>query len=334
MTTQHTTQELGKFEKVEDIREIWPTENENFTPWLAEAENISELGSALGLNLEVIQQEASVGRFRLDVLAKELGTDRYVAIENQYNQSDHDHLGKLLTYTAGHKAKVAVWLAERFEDEHLEALALLNKPTDLNNPTDDDAEFPEFFGVKIEAWKIGDSLVAPMFDVVAAPDGWTKDNKIRRQGEVSERGEKYLEFFQPLVESLRNDQRFPNKNQAHPNSWELFVSHGPAQYRSVFGTKKHRVELYISRGNVKEIYDNLEHQKEDIETEIGTPLSWERMDTNVASRISIVGDGGIDDEDRHEEIREWMADYLRKFVDVFRPRLGPILEELAERSEE
>ena len=326
MTTERKMPELGKIEKV-NITEIWQTENNHFTPWLFE--NIAELGDALGLKLESQEKEARVGKYRLDLRAIDIG-GRPVVIENQYGWSDHDHLGKLLTYMAGYKANVAVWIAEHFEDEHLEAIELLNKPTALNKITDEDAEFPEFFGVKIEAWKIGDSLVAPMFDVVAAPDGWTKDNMTGRQSEASEKGKKYLKFFEPLVEALRGDSRFPNKYDAHPNSWELFVSHGPAQYRSVFSTKKHRVELYIYKGNVKEIYDNLELQKEDIETEIGERLSWERMDNNVASRISIAGDGGIDDENMHDEIREWMADYLRKFVDVFGPRLGPILEELAE----
>ncbi len=316
MTTERKMPELGKIEKV-DIKEIWHREDENFTPWLAE--NISELGEALGLDLEAQEQEAPVGTFRLDVLASEAGTDNSVIIENQYGDTDHTHLGQLLTYAAGHDAKVVVWIAEGFREEHRAALEL------LNNRTDEDTKF---FGVRIEAWTIDDSRPAPRFDVVVTPNSWTKE--VKKAGVQGD--EKFREFFQPLVDTLRDDHKFTNKTKAATKQWESFSSgHARLRYNLVIRKKTCQVELYITRSDKdlnKEIYDDLHEQKDAIESEIGKPLHWQRLDNRIASRISIIRDGGIDDEDMHDEIREWMVDRLLKFKEVFDPKLGPILAEL------
>ena len=327
MTTERKVPEMGKIEKV-DIKGIWQTENNDFTPWLFE--NISELGNALGLDLEPREKESPVGKYRLDVLAEVGGHP--VVIENQYGWSDHDHLGKLLTYAAGFDAtKVIVWIAEHFEEEHLAALELLN-----NRSEEEDTEFPEFFGVKIEAWKIGDSPVAPRFDVVTAPNGWTEDNKTRRQVIVSERGEKYREFFQPLVDTLKYDHNLHNRTNATGRWWESFsASHSGLSYRSGFfthGGKRHRTVLYIDRGDKsenEEIFNTLHAQKQDIESALGESHTWDwqRLDHRRACRISIVRDGGIDDEDKHDDIRKWMGNHLLKFREVFGPRLVELAEQ-------
>jgi hypothetical protein len=142
-----TTQELATIERV-DLREIWPNEATDFTPWLAE--NLSALGEALGLDLELQSQEAAVGGYSLDIFAHD-GNGRPVVIENQLGPTDHSHLGQLLTYAAGFDANVTVWIAKEFRDEHREALDLLNHRTDGRT---------DFFGVEVELWRIG-TLVPP-----------------------------------------------------------------------------------------------------------------------------------------------------------------------------
>ncbi len=111
--------------KLVDIRDIWPNEATDFTPWLVD--NIDRLGQALGMEIEVQEREADVGDFSLDIMAKDLGTGRTVVIENQLTETDHDHLGKLLTYAGGFDAGVLVWIAKKLRDEHRKALEWLNK---------------------------------------------------------------------------------------------------------------------------------------------------------------------------------------------------------------
>ena len=123
-----TARELGKIERVDDIREYWPKEANDFTPWLAR--NISLLGDALGMELEAEEQEAPVGNFSMDILAQDLQTNRPVVIENQFGATDHRHLGQLLTYATGIEADVVVWIAEEFRDEHRATLDYLNQRTD------------------------------------------------------------------------------------------------------------------------------------------------------------------------------------------------------------
>ena len=157
---------LSKIEKI-SLRECWQNEASDFTPWLASEDNITLLADALGMNeLEVKGQEEHVGPFRADILCVDPGTDKYVLIENQLEKTDHNHLGQILTYAAGLDAVTIIWVAERFTEEHRATIDWLNRITDK--------EF-NFFGVEIELIKIGDSPAAPMFNVIAKPNGWSKD---------------------------------------------------------------------------------------------------------------------------------------------------------------
>ena len=122
---------LGRLEKVDDIRgEVWQTEDKHFTPWLAEDENISLLGDAIGLSLEVEAQEQAVGPFRADILCRDIADDSWVLIENQLERTDHTHLGQLMTYASGLKAVTIVWIAKKFTEEHRSSLDWLNEITD------------------------------------------------------------------------------------------------------------------------------------------------------------------------------------------------------------
>ena len=157
-----TTPNLAKIERV-DLREAWPNEAQDFTPWLAE--NIAELGEALGMDLELQQTEAAVGGYSLDMLATDQNQNRTVIIENQLEATNHDHLGKLLTYAAGYDANVIVWLTREFRDEHRLALDWLNQRT---------GDDTQFFGVVVEVWKIDNSRPAPHFNLVVTPNEWRK----------------------------------------------------------------------------------------------------------------------------------------------------------------
>ncbi len=156
--------ELGKLEKV-DLRNVWTSEAEHFTPWLAQPQNLTLLGDAIGIELELEAQEKTVGPFRADILCKDTATDHWVLIENQREKTDHVHLGQLLTYASGLKAVSIVWLARKFTEEHRAALDWLNEITD--------DQF-NFFGLEVELWRIGDSPIAPKFNIVSKPNDWSK----------------------------------------------------------------------------------------------------------------------------------------------------------------
>ena len=147
-----------------DIREMWPNEAYNFTPWLAE--NLHKLGEAVGLSLEQEEQERQVGSFSLDILAKETNSGEVVAIENQLEWTDHGHLGQLLTYAAGCDARIAIWVAADFQYEHAEALHKLNNWAGSNI---------RFYGVKVKVVRSasGDFLKPELLRIVS-PDGWDK----------------------------------------------------------------------------------------------------------------------------------------------------------------
>lgn len=132
-----------------DVRNAWVNEASEFTPWLARQENLDLLGETLGLSLEPESVEQEVGSFRADIVCRDTNVESTVLIENQLVSSDHDHLGKLLTYAAGLNAKTVIWVVTQIRDEHRAALDWLNAIT----PDD-----YRFFGLEIELWRIGTRL--------------------------------------------------------------------------------------------------------------------------------------------------------------------------------
>ncbi len=306
-----------------DLSEVWPNEATDFTPWL-EA-NISVLGGALGMDLEVQAREAPVGAYRLDLLARD-GSGRTVIIENQLGSTDHNHLGQVLTYMAGFDANVIVWIAKKFRDEHAEALGLLNRRT---------GEDTEFFGIEVELWSIDKSRPAVNFNLVTAPNEWGKKPDTTPPSPVSERNERYRDFFQGLIDTLREEHHFTNARKAQPSNWYSFsAGHGKVKYGAVFAMGgKARIELYIdsveSRDWNKTLFDQLLERRTDIESELGEALEWERLDDRRASRIAVVCPGSIDDDqDTLKVIQDWMVERLLKFKEVFTPRLDELTANL------
>lgn len=310
--------ELGRKEKVE-LRKVWPDEARDFTPWLSE-QGLDELGEALGLDLELQSIEAPVGGFALDMLCSESGTNRTVIIENQLEPTNHDHLGKLLTYAGGCDANVIVWIAEDFRDEHRQALELLNQRT---------GEDTAFFGVVIELWKIGDSHPAPHFKMVVVPNEWKKI--IKTGGELSERNLRYMEFFQKLIDSLVDRDFIPNRVKPRPDNFYHFSSGHSyrVKYSARFSVREAKVEIYIDSKNRdwnKTLFDKLMERRKHIESELSESLEWERQDAWRYSRVAVSHQGGIDDDpEKLKETKDWMIEKLQDFKRVF----GPMLDELA-----
>lgn len=302
---------FGKLKKL-NLREIWKNEAREFTPWLAR--NISELGEALGMELELTQQEADVGDFSLDLLATDVGRNKTVIIENQITSTDHNHLGKLLTYASGFDASVIIWIAETIREEHRQALDWLNQRTDSET---------EFFGVIIEILQIDESKPAFNFNPIVFPNEWQKSKKRPGEGQVSEKMEAYRAYFQEAIDELREKYKFSNARKAQPQSWYAFASgYTGIIYGMSFALgNRVRVDLYIDQGNAeknKSLFDSIYEDREFIESKFGEKLEWERLDEKQASRIAIYRDGSIeDDQEKLKEIREWSIQKLLKLKEVF-----------------
>ena len=245
--------------------------------WLAD--NIVALGEALGMDLELQQTEAPVGAYSLDILATDLSQNRPVIIENQLEATNHDHLGKLLTYAAGFDAGVVVWLTREFRDEHRQALDWLNQRT---------GEDTQFFGVTGELWRIEDSLPAPHFNLVAIPNGWRKETATTlARGETpsatSERSEAYRDFFQSLIDILREKHQFTNARKSQPQNWYSFATgYSGIMYGANFTGQRHaRVEVYLGTQDAArnlQLLEDLEAHKDEIESELGQTLDWQRLE--------------------------------------------------------
>jgi len=182
---------VGKLIPVIDLREIWKHEALNFTSWLAE--NVDVLKEQLGLDLTVVEKEKSVGPFSVDILAKD-AAGRLVIIENQLERTDHDHLGKVLTYLSNLDAKVALWISSNPRPEHVAAIDFLNE----NMPSD-----TQFYLVKVQAFRIGDSDAAPLFTVEAGPsEERTAGGEIKK--EFAQKDKRRYEFFEQLLERCKS----------------------------------------------------------------------------------------------------------------------------------
>ena len=318
-----STPEEG-FELV-NVRSEWKGEALNFTPWLAE--NLHLLGKALGLNLEHCRTEAPVGPFSLDILAREIDKDVKVAIENQLAETDHGHLGQLLTYATGYNAHIAIWVASDFVYEHAEALHRLNELT---------GEGIKFYGVKIEViQKVGDACRERRFRKVVYPGGWDKEHTLEKW-ERPPRIQQYYDFFQPLVDELLRTGFANGFRRRHDHADRLFPSglHRYTGYMASFYKDRAWASLHVETGDkdlTNRIFDALKEQKKSIEScfEAETDWDWNRNGSQMFSSINIRRDGSIDDpQEKLEEIRAWMLDRLPKLKEVLDPHLKRVLKEL------
>ncbi len=297
------------------LREAWKHEAGDFTPWLAEEDNLNMLADAIGLaDIELVATEHWVGDFKLDILCTS-GQDQ-VIIENQLDKTNHSHLGQIITYAAGIGAKKVIWVAETFRPEHVAALEFLNQ-----NTTDD----LSFFAVQVEVWRIGDSPLAPKFEVLVKPNEWAKTGREQARAAVSASPTKQRQqkLWTDLVEALatRAPQIRPQKPQ--PQMW-LNNSIGRAGFR-LNPTANHRdnrlgVEVYIDHRESKRLFRALEAQKTAIEAKLGFELDWQELPDAHACRIAAWRPNSpIEDEAQWPQYIDWYIERLVKMNAVFRP---------------
>lgn len=320
-----SSSQLGRLQR-RDAREVWAHEAHEFTPWLQR--HIDQLNEAIGFEIELSAREERIGPFAVDLYGREVQTGHPAIVENQLEPSDHTHLGQLLTYAAGLKAGVVVWIAPKFRDEHRAALNWLNEISsqDVN-----------FFGVEIEILEIN-SQRAPNFNLVVRPNDWVGPRAASIGGSrgISERRLTYQAYFAELLAELKDRKPgVTTASKTRAQNWFAFGS-GKAGVHFVWAfasNDRFRVEVIIGtreRDRNTALFEAFYQDHQLIEQTIGAPLQWERLEQSQRKRIAAYAPFAVSifsPQDELQQLKEWVVSTMVKFVDTFRPRLKALSEE-------
>ena len=307
-------EKLGRLIEI-PVREIWAHEQYDFSKWLVKDDNLSLLGEQLGLTLVEAETERFVGPYRCDVVCKDELSGQVVIIENQLEPTNHDHLGKIITYASGLNASVVVWIVETAKEEHRSAIEWLNEHTDSS---------VSFFLIEIHALKIGNSDPAPLFKVIEQPNDFVVQTKKSGQSQKdSQRNANRLDFWTKFNEVLIERGRPFNVRKPGTDHWYDFAIGSSKCHLSLELINKDgymRVSVWIP--DSKEQFRAFEAEKEQIEATIGDPLLWEPLDGKKACRISCKIPGlDFNSQDNYGELMNAAIDKLILFKKAFRPYL-------------
>jgi hypothetical protein len=305
--------------EAQDVREYWEHEAHDFTPWLAHTmrtESGSHLQDVLGLDLEVIETEKSIGRYNIDILAEVVDDGRQVVIENQLTPSDHDHLGKSIAYAAGVDADIIVWIAPTFTDEHRDAIQWVNQNS---------REGIDLFALRLEVWRISDSPPAVRFNPVEDPSEW-KEKAQRSTGELSDLQTLREEFwtqFRDRIQAAKTRLRPRQPRPLHYYSNPI----GTTGFQLAFGHYSEestlRLELIIEDN--EEAFWQLKEEEARIEEELGRDVIWEEphetRSGNMRSTLYVAREGELNHREKWDEYFDWMLQSGERFHDVFADRV-------------
>ncbi len=299
-----------------DARTMWPHEAADFTPWLAHPENIQRLGDAIGLELEVEHTEVAVGPFAADILARETAAGTYVVIENQLNRTDHDHLGKSLTYAAALGAKTVVWVATQFTDEHRKTLDWLN---------DNSIEDLSFFGVQVELWAIDESKPAVRFNVVSRPTELLRSAKVAANAELTPTRRLQLEWWTAFRDALMVAKAIPSAQSPRGQYW-YNIALGKTGYHlsatanvdeGVIGVRVYMMHRYGGDVALSQLLES----RAEIEQAVGEMLTWNPNPEASDKVIVLNRKADIRIKDQWPGHLSWMVDAVVRLRKVFAPRI-------------
>lgn len=310
---KHTVN-LSRLEEIKDLRTVWPHEALDFTPWLSQDENITLLADAVGLDITVDETESSVGDFNVDIFAYESGTDRKIIVENQLEDTNHDHLGKLITYASGKSADVVIWVVKHAREEHKAAIEWLNNHTD---------EKIGFFLCEIKLYRIGYSEPAVKFEVIERPNDWAKE--VRKNESVNEtqqqRYDYWVAFQDYAFQNLKFSGNFSRKKPTL-HHWMDFSIGSSACHLAVSQIQKRDaldVELYISED--KDLFYALYANREAIELDAGLAFDWRELPERKASRIVIEKNVNFGDKSQWNAQFNWIVDVMVRMKKTFKKYL-------------
>jgi hypothetical protein len=299
---------LSKLNKI-DLRDVWGHEATDFTSWLAEPENLDLLSEEIGVDIKLVQTEANVGRFNVDILAEEESSGKKIIIENQLEDTNHDHLGKIITYASGYDAKIIIWIVRDIREEHQKAVEWLNEHTD---------EHISFFLIKLELWQIEGSNPAPKFEVMVSPNEWAKAIKTTPpSGELTDTKLQQLDFWAKFKAFVRTKDTKIRLQTPRPQHWyDVSMGSSDAHVALTINSRENLLgcDIYISRN--KGLFNFLREQKDEIEKEIGEKVEW--VDAPVASRIKIRKNvSGVFEQQEADSYFTWLYERMVLFQKVF-----------------
>ncbi len=301
--------QLGKLEKG-DLRHVWKHDAHQFTQWLAQKENLSTLSEEIGIEISLIQAEAKIGKFRIDILAEEENTSRKIVIMNKLETTSHEHFGKLITYASGFNAEVVIWITQEVRDEQKRAIDWLNEHTD---------EKLNFLAIELELWKIGDSPYAPKFQIISKPNDWVKAIKTATTGpSLSDTQLLHLDFWSQFQKFAQTASTKLRLRESSPRNWyAMSIGYSSAHLSLMFNSQMHQIscELYIP--NSKDLFLELESFKDGIHSEVGGELEWDASGTQKACSIRISRDGDVNDTEKWDAYFAWFVEKAERFQAVF-----------------
>jgi len=295
-------QNLSKLNKVE-LRDVWGHEAIDFTNWLAQKENLDVLSEEVGVDIKLIKTEASVGKFNVDILAEEETSGRKIIIENQLEDTNHDHLGKIITYASGYDAEIIIWIVRDVREEHQKAVDWLNEHTDENI---------NFFLIKLELWQIEGSNPAPKFEIMVSPNEWAKAIKNDvASGQLTDTKIQQLEFWKKFKDYVAKHDTKMRLQSPRPQHWyNVSMGSSDAHIGLTVNTRENLIgcELWISKN--KELFTFFSDHKEEIEKEIGEKADW--VDSPISSSVKIRK--GVSDVFNQSEVEDYFAWLYEKTV--------------------
>lgn len=302
------TSSLGILKQV-DLRQVWKHEALDFTQWLALPENIDLLSEELDIEISPIETEYNVGRFSVDIFAEEVGSERKIIIENQLEKTDHDHLGKVITYASGLDAEIIIWIVKNALDEHKQAIDWLNENT---------GEKISFFIIRMELWQIDNSPPAPKFHIVSQPNYWSKSVKQASQNKTfSELKMLQKEFWESFIEYVLSNNYNLRTRKAHPHHW-LDISFGRSDCHIglTINTQRNEIACEVYIPDSKETYKNFKESKDKIEVELGK-LEWMELPEKKASRVKKTTNADINKKEKWEDYIHWLTQNAINFQETF-----------------
>lgn len=301
------------------LRKAFPHEARDFTRWLEE--NIDVLNDCLDITLTNAEREQSAGDFSVDLVAEDESGGK-VIIENQLEKSNHDHLGKVITYLVAMEAKAAIWIVADPRPEHISAITWLNESSSA-----------DFYLLKLEAIQIAQSDPAPLLTLIVGPSESTKAVG-KAKHEFAERYDVRKQFWTQLLELAKSKSKLHSAITPGKYSW-IGAGSGKSgiSYNYVVWQHESAVELYVDRGKGndsenKAIFDELLKHKDKIENDFGSTLEWQRLDTKRASRIRIsFNDGGWKDQDKWNLITTAMVEAMILLEKALKPHIKKLIVE-------